>query len=1022
MSSQPIVVPGGDHRSHTEAHSVPIGGSTDTFKTMTPPNVSRSFSQPADRHLRRSSIQAQSTPLPKLPSTESLSTSINITAGVPPMSPGLSGMGEGSQKVDNSSDKSLDSCKLTRKESYKAQRKNYRMEKKRVANELLSSFKDPTVIVMSDWLKVRGTLKSWTKLWCILKPGLLLLYKSPKTKSNHWVGTVLLNTCQVIERPSKKDGFCFKLFHPLEQSIWAPRGPENETIGAVMQPLPTSYLIFRAPSQAAGKCWLDALELSLRCSSLIVRSTSVLPRTLPHDTTTTHETQWSEADYEKHFDDHVYLSRYVPKSPTTPQRRLLSCPQPLSPAITRDPRSVCPSPTPMFQHLYHAVAYWEKQLFDQSPTPGIDQENATSLISVEEPGGDNNQPSGFSHFASASHPAISSACRMTIPSVYVLEYDTHQVVTLDPVYTSHTDLDDISQPENGVAADAEISASDSESEVSAKEDQSEPITETPYVSHENEVLGAAGEVVAELQEEQKSLIWFLLKQVRPGMDLSKVVLPTFVLEPRSFLEKLADSYYHADILSQAVLEDDAFTRMKTVVKWYLSGFYKKPQGLKKPYNPLLGETFRCYWQHPNGSRTFYLAEQLSHHPPISGFYVTNRQDGFTISATIIAKSKFYGNSTSAVLDGVAILTMLPRGEDYTMTIPYAHCKGLLMGTLSMELGGKVNIICEKTGYQSELEFKLKPFLGGAELMNQVVGRIRLGKETLATISGYWDGQISITDKRTGQESAFFNPTSEVRKNRLKKYTVPMEYQGPWESEKLWHAVTVAIDNDDQVAATQAKTQLEEAQRERAKERKILGQEWVPKNFVQDIITGNWVYRHADVRPWDPRNDVVQYEENYVVRTKTRHKTPIMRTGSIVSTEPQSQIPLLQAESRSSLSVLKSSKRQLSNNMPLTETAHDSGSSSAEAHTDSSQSLGKRRRSTARIIDIIKEVEHQMLEHSEKLNRIQHIVEQVAKKQREYAELQRNKNLFKNFMDVVFILITAFFTSYLANIFRDSTKG
>lgn len=61
---------------------------------------------------------------------------------------------------------------------------------------------------------------------------------------------------------------------------------------------------------------------------------------------------------------------------------------------------------------------------------------------------------------------------------------------------------------------------------------------------------------------------------------------------------------------RAVLEDDAFTRMKAVVKWYLSGFYKKPQGLKKPYNPLLGETFRCYWQHPNGSRTFYLAEQV----------------------------------------------------------------------------------------------------------------------------------------------------------------------------------------------------------------------------------------------------------------------------------------------------------------------------------------------------------------------------------------------------------------------------
>ncbi|XP_076654576.1 oxysterol-binding protein-related protein 8 isoform X2 [Halictus rubicundus] len=903
MSSQPIVVPGGDQRSQSETHSVSVGSATDSFKTMTPPNVSRSLSnrisdsgcgtlpsklEPVDQQLRRSSSQAQSATLPKLPSTESLSTSVNLTTAAPPLSPGLSAMGEGNQKTDNTSDKSLDSCKLTRKESYKAQRKNYRMEKKRVANELLSSFKDPTVIVMSDWLKVRGTLKSWTKLWCILKPGLLLLYKSPKTKSNHWVGTVLLNTCQVIERPSKKDGFCFKLFHPLEQSIWAPRGPEKEAIGAVVQPLPTSYLIFRAPSQAAGKCWLDALELSLRCSSLIIRSTSAIPRALPHDTTTTHETQWSEADYEKHFDEH--------------------------------------------------------------------------------------------------------------------------------------DLDDISQPENGVAADAEISASDSESDGSVKEDQPETINETPYIANENEVLGSAGEVVTELQDEQKSLIWFLLKQVRPGMDLSKVVLPTFILEPRSFLEKLADSYYHADLLSQAVLEDDAFTRMKGVVKWYLSGFYKKPQGLKKPYNPLLGETFRCYWQHPNGSRTFYIAEQLSHHPPISGFYVTNRQDGFTISATIIAKSKFYGNSTSAVLDGVAILTMLPRGEDYTMTIPYAHCKGILMGTLSMELGGKVQINCEKTGYHTEIEFKLKPFLGGVEQMNQVAGAIRLGKETLATISGYWDGQIVFTDKRAGIESVFFNPTPEVRRNRLKKYTVPIDHQSTWESEKLWYEVTQSINRDDQVAATEAKTQLEEAQRERAKERKLKGQEWVPKYFVQDIITGNWVYRHADVRPWDPRNDVVQYEQDYIVRTKTRHKTPIMRTGSIVSTDPQTQVPLLQAESRSSLSVLKSSKRQLSNNLPLTETAHDSGSSSAEGHSDSSQSIGKRKRSTARIIDVMKDLERHMLQYGEDLNRIQRVVEQIAVKQREQGEQHYTINMLKNFIDTILIIVIVFCVQYLVKMWTAELSG
>ena len=40
-------------------------------------------------------------------------------------------------------------------------------------------------------------------------------------------------------------------------------------------------------------------------------------------------------------------------------------------------------------------------------------------------------------------------------------------------------------------------------------------------------------------------------------------------------------------------------------------------------------------------------------------------------------------------------------------MPYAHCKGILMGTMTMELGGKVYIECGKTGYSAELEFKLR---------------------------------------------------------------------------------------------------------------------------------------------------------------------------------------------------------------------------------------------------------------------------------------------------------------------------
>ena len=69
------------------------------------------------------------------------------------------------------------SCK-----SFQEQKRNYRSQKKQAARELLSTLKDPAVIVLADCLKVRGTLKSWTKLWCVLKPGLLILYKSEKQK------------------------------------------------------------------------------------------------------------------------------------------------------------------------------------------------------------------------------------------------------------------------------------------------------------------------------------------------------------------------------------------------------------------------------------------------------------------------------------------------------------------------------------------------------------------------------------------------------------------------------------------------------------------------------------------------------------------------------------------------------------------------------------------------------------------------------------------------------------------------
>ncbi|KAL4613464.1 oxysterol-binding protein-related protein 5-like isoform X1 [Arapaima gigas] len=640
------------------------------------------------------------------------------------------------------------------KESLKVQKKNYQQEKKKAAKELLSALKDPSVVIMSNWLKIRGTLKGWTKLWCVLKPGVLLIYKTPKM--DQWVGTILLNACTLIERPSKKDGFCFKLYHPLDQSIWATKGPEGENVGSITQPLPSSYLISRAASESDGRCWMDALELALSCSSLC----KLTPRAS--------------------FDGDLGSS------------------------------------SESSQNL---------QLLQSSPSSELELShlNETMESSILENEGDSDKSEKETH-----------------------EDSDHEVNENDGKLTEESDVD---QPDDLLSG----------------------LHNTAYVEQGQEEMGEAGELsqVETVSEENKSLIWTLLKQLRPGMDLSKVVLPTFILEPRSFLDKLSDYYYHADFLSRAVLEENPYCRMKQVLRWYLSGFYKKPKGLKKPYNPILGETFRCCWLHPEtDSCTFYIAEQVSHHPPISAFYISNKKDGFCINGSILAKSKFYGNSLSAVLDGKARLVFLARDEEYIITMPYAHCKGsILYGTMTMELGGKIIIDCRTTNYLAEIEFKLKPFLGSSSSVNQILGKIRLGQDVLATIDGHWDAEVFLCEKKTGHQEVLWNPSAEVRQQRLKRRVVPLEQQGEFESERLWQQVTNAILSQDQERATQEKFVLEEAQRREARER---GQKaWTPQLFTLDPASNEWRYRYADTKPWDPDTSLVQFEKDGVIQTLER---------------------------------------------------------------------------------------------------------------------------------------------------------
>ena len=51
--------------------------------------------------------------------------------------------------------------------------------------------------------------------------------------------------------------------------------------------------------------------------------------------------------------------------------------------------------------------------------------------------------------------------------------------------------------------------------------------------------------------------------------------------------------------------------------------------------------------------------------------------------------------------------LLGKSSKIFINCVHVHLTGILIGTLTMEMGGKVSIVCPKTGYRCEMEFKLK---------------------------------------------------------------------------------------------------------------------------------------------------------------------------------------------------------------------------------------------------------------------------------------------------------------------------
>mmetsp|Transcript_7502 Transcript_7502/g.18749 ORF Transcript_7502/g.18749 Transcript_7502/m.18749 type:complete len:413 (-) Transcript_7502:521-1759(-) len=377
-----------------------------------------------------------------------------------------------------------------------------------------------------------------------------------------------------------------------------------------------------------------------------------------------------------------------------------------------------------------------------------------------------------------------------------------------------------------------------------------------------------------LDEQPKSILLGMMRQLKSGMDLSRVTLPTFILEPRSFLEKCSDFMAHGSMILDLNKMQDPTQRMIAISKWYLSGWYFKPPGVKKPYNPILGEVFRCRWEHGDKGTTYYVAEQVSHHPPISAFHFVNRKAGWSMNAAIRPTSKFLGNSAASIMAGEGTLVLHELGEEYTFSFPSYYVRGLLIGVMRMEISGDVKITCAKTGLEMNGSFKNRGYFQGEN--NSIEAKISKtgSKDTLYKITGRWDRTLTITEKKTGEAKQLFDVNQEKAASFTQLTLDPEERQQYYESRKVWQHVTKGLKAQNTDMATTHKAKLEDGQRAGKKEReeKALG-EWQPKLFANlgggDPKSISWKFKFSKEDPYkagDPE------EEAFDQQMRSLHQT------------------------------------------------------------------------------------------------------------------------------------------------------
>lgn len=371
----------------------------------------------------------------------------------------------------------------------------------------------------------------------------------------------------------------------------------------------------------------------------------------------------------------------------------------------------------------------------------------------------------------------------------------------------------------------------------------------------------AGEAVPSAQ--RSSWTSFLKSIASFSGDLSSMTAPPFILSPVSLTEFPAYWCERPELFAAIADGKTPEERSLAVLKWFIStlkGQYTSRNesmgSEKKPLNPVLGELFYGYWPDKNGrGETNLIVEQVSHHPPITAYFISNPSKGLELQGHNAQKTSFSGGSIIVKQIGHATLTIDLGGgqkEEYIITLPRLRIDGLWYGSPYIELSEN-SYIQGSTGWLSTIEYKGKGYFSGKSHTFKAVVSPPGSNNAVHTLEGQWNA----TSKNIKTSATFTDVTGDKEEVSVRA----LDVQDEWESRKLWAKVAKGIREGDFETASREKTKIENEQRQRRRDEQAAGTTWQLKHFVHEDNDPLYERLGSFFRANPPTEDMYVFQHN-----------------------------------------------------------------------------------------------------------------------------------------------------------------